>query len=158
MGDIKVLAKGEIPFDYNAVASSVYKLLSQSDNLSVELDIVSEDFIRKTNLEYRGIDKVTDVLSFPTLDGIRYKKVTKKSFPLDLDEQGRVFLGSIIICKKRAVEQAKEFGHSVKREFCYLFCHGLLHLFNYDHIEEKDDLEMRDLASKALSAIKVERQ
>ena len=91
------------------------------------------------------------------IDGIRYKKVTKKDFPLDLDDDGRVFLGSIIICEKKAIEQAEEFGHSIERELCYLFCHGLLHLFNYDHIEEKDDLEMRELANKVLSAIKVER-
>ena len=157
MGDIKVLVKGEIPFDYKGVASSVYKTLSQSDKLSVELDIVDEEFIKKTNLEYRKIDRVTDVLSFPTLDGIRYKTVTKKEFPLDLDEEGRVFLGSIIICEKRAIEQAEEFGHSIERELCYLFCHGLLHLFNYDHIDKKDDLEMRDLANEVLSAIKVQR-
>ena len=155
MADIKVLVKGKVPFDYNAVASSVYKILSQSDNLSVELDIVNEEFIQKTNLEFRGIDKVTDVLSFPTLDGIRYKAVKKQDFNLDLDEEGRVFLGSIIICESRAKEQAKEYNHSEEREFCYLFCHGLLHLFGYDHIEEKDDLEMRELANRALKIVKV---
>ena len=157
MDNIKILTKAEMPFNYQAVASSVAKVLSQSEELSVELDIVSEEFIQKTNKEFRGIDRVTDVLSFPTLDGIRYKKVAKKDFPLDLDDDGRVFLGSIIICEKRAIEQAEEFGHSIERELCYLFCHGLLHLFNYDHIEEKDDLEMRELANKVLSAIKVER-
>ena len=81
MADIKVLVKGEIPFDYGAVANSVYAVLSQIDDLSVELDIVDEEFIKKTNLEQRGIDRVTDVLSFPTLDGVRYKKITKKDFP-----------------------------------------------------------------------------
>ena len=157
MADIKVLTSGEIPFNYSAVASATYDLLSQTDNLSVELDIVDEDFIQKVNLSERGIDRVTDVLSFPTLDCVRYKTVKKSNFPLDLDEEGRVFLGSIIICEKRAVQQAKEFGHSVERELCYLFCHGLLHLFGYDHIEKDDDLEMRDLANKVLQAIKVER-
>ena len=157
MGNIKVLVQGEIPFDYDLVASAVYGVLSQSDYLSVELDIVDEEFIQKVNREERNIDRVTDVLSFPTLDGVRYKTVKKSDFPLDLDEEGRVFLGSIIICANKVVEQAKEFGHSVEREFCYLYCHGLLHLFNYDHIDKKDDLEMRELANRVFSAIKVRR-
>ena len=81
--------------------------------------------------------------------------LTISDFPLDLESDGSVFLGSIIICESRAKEQAKEFNHSEEREFSYLFCHGLLHLFGYDHIEEKDDLEMRELANKALTSVEV---
>ena len=156
MADIKVLSCDKIPFDYNAIASATMKALNQSGSVSVELSIVDEEFIKKTNLEFRGIDKVTDVLSFPSLDGIRYKNVDVCDFPLDLDESGRVFLGSIIICDKRAKEQALEFGHSENREFCYLFCHGLLHLFGYDHVVDSDDIEMRALANKVLKLAKVD--
>ena len=101
---------------------------------------------------------MTDVLSFPTLDGVRYKNVTVKNHPLDLDEDGSaVFLGSIAICLERAKEQAVEYGHSDERELSYLFCHGLLHLFGYDHMTEQDDLEMRALASKVMKKLKLER-
>ena len=144
MANIKIFTTSEIPFDYQVVANSVLKTLNQTGEVSVELDIVDEDYIKDINQKFRGIDRVTDVLSFPTLDGIRYKDVLKRDFPLDLESDGSVFLGSIIICDARAKEQAKEFNHSEEREFCYLFCHGLLHLFGYDHIEEKDDIEIRE--------------
>ncbi len=155
MANIKIFTSSLIPFEYQEVANSVLKTLNQTGDVSVELDIVSEDYIKDINQKFRGIDRVTDVLSFPTLDGIRYKDVLVKDFPLDLESDGSVFLGSIIICESRAKEQAKEYNHSEEREFCYLFCHGLLHLFGYDHIEEKDDLEMRELANKVLKDVKV---
>ena len=155
MADIKVLISEKVNFNYQEIANEVIKTLNQTGSVSVELNLVDESFIKKTNLEFRGIDKITDVLSFPNLDGIRYKNVDKKDFPLDLDDDGNVFLGSIIICEKRAKEQAEEFGHSLERELCYLFCHGLLHLFGYDHITTKDDLEMRELANEVLEKVKV---
>ena len=155
MADIKVLTIKKVNFNYKEIANEVIKTLNQTGSVSVELNLVDESFIKKTNLEFRGIDKITDVLSFPNLDGIRYKNVDKKDFPLDLDDDGNVFLGSIIICEKRAKEQAEEFGHSLERELCYLFCHGLLHLFGYDHITPKDDLEMRELANEVLEKVKV---
>ena len=155
MADIKVLISEKVNFNYQEIANEVIKTLNQTGSVSVELNLVDESFIKKTNLEFRGIDKITDVLSFPNLDGIRYKNVDKKDFPLDLDDDGNVFLGSIIICEKRAKEQAEEFGHSLERELCYLFCHGLLHLFGYDHITKKDDLEMRELANEVLEKVKV---
>ena len=155
MANIKVLTSEKVNFNYEIIANEVIKTLNQTGSVSVELNLVDESFIKKTNFEFRGIDKITDVLSFPNLDGIRYKNVDKKDFPLDLDDEGNVFLGSIIICEKRAKEQAEEFGHSLERELCYLFCHGLLHLFGYDHITQNDDLEMRKLANEVLENIKV---
>ena len=155
MADIKVLTIKKVNFNYEEIANEVIKTLNQTGSVSVELNLVDESFIKKTNLEFRGIDKITDVLSFPNLDGIRYKNVDKTDFPLDLEDDGNVFLGSIIICEKRAKEQAEEFGHSLERELCYLFCHGLLHLFGYDHITPKDDLEMRELANEVLEKVKV---
>lgn len=156
MAGIKLLVKSKLPFKAQKVASCVMKELNQTDKVSVEVEIVDGEFIKAVNKDFRGIDKVTDVLSFPTLDGIRYKTVLRKDFPLDVVD-GRVFLGSIIICKERVEEQAKEYLHSEEREFCYLFCHGLLHLFGYDHIEEKDEVEMRSLTTRILEKINVTR-
>ena len=158
MRKIKIISQNKFSFNAQGVAKTVLKILKQTGSVSVELSIVSEEEIKRLNGEFRSIDKVTDVLSFPSLDGIRYKNVTVKTHPLDLDEDGNaVFLGSIAICLERAKEQAAEYNHSEEREHCYLFCHGLLHLFGYDHMTEEDDVEMRALASAVMKKLKLKR-
>lgn len=147
----------KLPFDAQIVADEVIKVLGQTGRVNVEVDIVSEDYIKEINNKFRGIDRVTDVLSFPSLDGVRYKDIKAKDFPLDVIKNKGVFLGSIIICDKKVKEQAIEFNHSEEREFSYLFCHGLLHLFGYDHLNEKDDLEMRELANKVFKNLDITR-
>ena len=142
----------------NAVelCNAVYEILGQNDELSAEISYVLPEEIKRLNNEFRGIDKVTDVLSFPTLDGVRGKVVYKKDFPLDLSGDGEsVFIGSIAVCVERAEEQAIEYGHSLTRELTYLICHGLLHLMGYDHIENDDKIEMRALEDKIMNKIKV---
>ena len=140
------------------LAKQVYEILGQKDNLFVEVLFVLEDEIHSLNKKFRNVDKKTDVLSFPNLDGIRGQVILKKDYPLDLTEDGeRVFLGSIVICESVAKEQAKAYGHSEEREYTYLLCHGLLHLFGYDHEIEEDKKEMRLLEDKIMNAIKVYR-
>ena len=95
----------------------------QSDTpVVVELLFVDEAEIQALNNETRGIDKVTDVLSFPTLDGIKGKPIVGEKFPFDKDEEGRLVLGSIVICKARAKEQAEEYGHSTKENCTICSC------------------------------------
>ena len=140
------------------LCEKLYSTLGQTDGLLAEISYVSEDEIKRLNREFRRIDKVTDVLSFPTLDGIRGKIVTKKDFPLDLTYDGKnVFIGSIAVCEKRASEQAEEYGHSLERELTYLICHGLLHLMGYDHMTEEDKKEMRSIEEEIMNGIKVYR-
>ncbi|MBQ3235013.1 MAG: rRNA maturation RNase YbeY [Clostridia bacterium] len=158
MAGITISKNKKLGFDVNRVADAVYTILNQTGKLSAEVNSVDEEYIKELNRSTRGIDRVTDVLSYPSLDDVRYKNVTLKDFPLDVDGSGkRVFLGSIVICEKRAKEQAKEFGHSLDRELCYLCAHGFLHLFGYDHITEEDDREMRALADKAMEILNVTR-
>lgn len=158
MAKITISKNKKLPFNAQAVAKAVLETLSQTDDYLVEVNMVDEQTIKSVNSEFRNKDVVTDVLSFPSLDGVRYKNVTAKDFPLDTDESGKkVFLGSIIICLKRAEEQAEEFNHSVERELCYLLAHGLLHLFGYDHENTNDDVEMRALANKVMQKIGIER-
>lgn len=127
------------------LAKCVYEELEQTDKLVAEVEFVDETEIKRLNREFRGIDKVTDVLSFPTLDGIRGTVVKAEDFPYDTDGKGRVMVGSIAVCVNRAKEQAKEYNHSEEREFTYLVLHGLLHLMGYDHIEEEDKKQMREI-------------
>ena len=104
--------------------------------------------------ETRGIDRVTDVLSFPAAGVTAGEIVKKKNYPFDLDpENGSVFLGSIMICTDRAKEQAEEFGHSFGRELYYLAVHGMLHLFGYDHMNDEDKAEMRALEEEILKKL-----
>lgn len=101
-----------------------------TDDCSVEVMIVGEDEIRAVNNEQRGIDRVTDVLSFPMFES---------KDMLCADEFGTAFLGSMMICRPRAEQQAKEYGHSVSREAAFLAVHSVLHLLGYDHELGKDE-------------------
>lgn len=121
--------------------------------LSCEIVTVDEEEIRRLNRELRSLDAVTDVLSFPALDGIFGKKLLKKNFPADADEDGNLFIGSIAICVKRAEEQAEEYGHSLSRELNYLAAHGICHLLGYDHMREEDKAIMREKEEKVLNKI-----
>ncbi len=126
--------------------------------LAAEIEFVDGEEIRRLNRETRGKDAVTDVLSYPNLDGIRGRALNKEDFPFDIDEEGRLFLGSIAICRERAAEQAEEYGHSLKRELYYLAVHGLCHLLGYDHETESDRAEMRAREEAVLSAMGIIRE
>ena len=108
------------------------------DNYEISLSFVSEAEIRKLNSDYRDKDSVTDVLSFPLDD----------DFAIQTN-----LLGDIIICCKRAIEQAKEYNHSIKREIVYLVVHSMFHLLGYDHIDESDRIIMRNKEKLALKEI-----
>ena len=108
------------------------------DNYEISLSFVSEAEIRKLNRDYRDKDSVTDVLSFPLDD----------DFAIQTN-----LLGDIIICCKRAIEQAKEYNHSIKREIVYLVVHSMFHLLGYDHIDESDRIIMRNKEKSALKEI-----
>lgn len=123
------------------VFTALAKYLQQSARLTAELSFVSEEEIQRLNKEFREIDKVTDVLSFPSLDGIKGVILKKEDFPFDV-EGGRICIGSLAICVKRAEEQAAEYGNTFKRESTFLTLHGLLHLFGYDHVTEEGEEEM----------------
>lgn len=125
--------------------------------LSAELVFTDEAGIRALNAAERGIDAVTDVLSFPNLEGIRGVPLRKGDFPFDIDEEGALFLGSVVICRERAAEQAQEYGHSLRREVYYLAVHGLCHLLGYDHETEEDKAEMRAREEAVLAEMNIAR-
>ena len=125
--------------------------------LCFEFVFVDEDEIRRLNRETRGIDKVTDVLSYPSLDGIKGKALLAKDYPLELDEDGALFIGSVAVCHARAKEQAEEYGHSLNRELHYLLTHGVLHCLGYDHMLDEDKSEMREREEYVLKKLGIER-
>ena len=101
------------------------------DNLEFNVIIINNEEIHKINKEYRGIDRPTDVISFALED---YKDIK-------YENDYRV-LGDIYISVDKVREQAKEYGHSEKRELAFLAVHGLLHLLGYDHMEKEDEKVM----------------
>lgn len=125
--------------------------------LTVELSFVDEMEIRRLNRELRSMDKITDVLSFPALDLQRGQAIKKADYPFEIDEEGRLLLGSIAICEKRAKEQAEEYGHSFDRELHYLIVHGIMHCLGYDHMEESDKKQMREQEEKILNKLGITR-
>ena len=125
--------------------------------LCMELVFTDEEGIRSLNASTRGKDAVTDVLSFPNLENIFCKPIRKADFPFDTDEEGNLFLGSVVICRQRAAQQAEEYGHSLEREVYYLAVHGLCHLLGYDHEEESDKALMREREERILSAMNLGR-
>ena len=101
------------------------------DNVEFNLIIVDNDYIHKLNKEYRNIDRETDVITFALED----------EKDLVLPEEVRV-LGDIYISIDKARSQAEEYGHSFKREICFLAIHGFYHLLGYDHMNEEDEKVM----------------
>ncbi len=110
----------------------------------VSVSFVDNKYIHKINKKYRQIDRPTDVISFAFLD-------TEKSYDKILYSQGPVVLGDIYISVEKAQEQATEYGHSLHRELCFLFVHGLLHLLGYDHMKKEDEVVMFKLQDDILS-------
>ena len=109
----------------------------------VSVAVVDEAKIRALNATYREVDAVTDVLSFP--DG-----------STDLDT-GVVLLGDVVLCARRAKEQADNFGHSFERELGYLTCHSVLHLLGYDHVDsEADEKIMRNKQTEVMRRMGLE--
>lgn len=144
-------------YDFSALCPAFEGEFESDTPLSAEIIITDEEYIRRLNRETRSTDSVTDVLSFPSLEGILGVKIEKNNFKADLDEQGNVFIGSIAICKTRAMQQAEEYGHGFEREINYLAVHGLCHLLGYDHIDEADRQKMRAAEERVLKRAGVER-
>lgn len=126
--------------------------------LAVEFAFVDGEEIRRLNRELRATDKVTDVLSFPTLDGIKGKALRADEYPFEIDEDGNLLIGSIAVCCERAREQAEEYGHSYERELHYLLVHGIMHCLGYDHMTDEEKAEMRAQEEKILGALGITRE
>lgn len=104
------------------------------DNAQVSITLTDNPHIHEINRDYRKVDRPTDVISFALNEG--EEPEIEGGAPINV-------LGDIIISVERAKEQAKDYGHSVRREIAFLTVHGMLHLLGYDHIKEEDRKEMR---------------
>lgn len=103
----------------------------------ISLSFVTDDEIRVLNKDFRNIDKKTDVLSFPMYEREDISRVDL------IKEEHNIALGDIVVSFEACERQAEEYGHSYKRELCYLIVHSVLHLLGYDHMEEGEKEAMR---------------
>ncbi|HIU56346.1 MAG TPA: rRNA maturation RNase YbeY [Candidatus Ornithomonoglobus merdipullorum] len=119
----------------------------------ISLTFTDNEGIRAINAEYRGIDRATDVLSFPMLD------FSDDEADAEFETDGEmVMLGDIVISAERAAEQAAELNHSLRRELAFLTAHSVLHLLGYDHVgNEEGEREMIEKQDRALGELGITR-
>ena len=103
----------------------------------ISITLTDNDEIQVINSEHRGIDKPTDVLSFPMLEFDEDGQIIDNEF--ENDENGAIMLGDIVISLERAKEQSEEYGHSLDREIAFLCAHSMLHLLGYDHVNSEEE-------------------
>lgn len=117
----------------------------------VNVLITGDEGIRAINLEQRGVDRATDVLSFPMFDllpGIPLNGEGENDARIELDGTELLPLGDMVISYERAAAQAAEYGHSEERELCYLAVHSVLHLLGYDHMDGDDGPQKRQMRAR----------
>ena len=142
----ELLQKMNEAAEYAVESENLLNLDKQRCEISVTF--VDLDEIHELNKQYRGVDRPTDVLSFPQFDDLEE----------ELPEVGEICLGDVVICEQKAREQAEEFGHSFERELVYLFTHSVLHLLGYDHMEDDEKKVMRTREEEIMKHIGLMRQ
>ena len=128
--------------------------------LAVHVVLTDDADIRALNARTRGVERATDVLSFPTVNYPqgRTARSCERRLRAEFDpELGACLVGDIVISRERALAQAAEYGHSPRRELCYLLAHGLFHLMGYDHMTPDEQKEMRAMEEKALGMAGISR-
>ena len=128
--------------------------------LAVHVVLTDDADIRALNARTRGVERATDVLRFPTVNYPqgRTARSCERRLRAEFDpELGACLVGDIVISRERALAQAAEYGHSPRRELCYLLAHGLFHLMGYDHMTPDEQKEMRAMEEKALGMAGISR-
>ncbi|MGB7595392.1 MAG: rRNA maturation RNase YbeY [Erysipelotrichaceae bacterium] len=124
------------------IALKTAKTIDIAADFGLSLILVDDAEIHAMNREYRGVDRPTDVISFASEEG-----------EPDLIDGDLRELGDIFISVDAIRRQSLEYGHSLKREFCFLFTHGLLHLLGYDHMDPDGEIEMETVQEAILNEI-----
>lgn len=142
-GDVK-----KFDFSVRKVISSVLRTVKKIESLNTEhimsVILVDNNKIHEINLDYRNIDRPTDVISFASIDSSTNRELSYE-------------LGDIYISIDKVYEQANAYNHSVMREFAFLVTHGTLHLLGYDHIEYDEEQVMFKKQDEVLSILGIKR-
>ncbi|HJB01405.1 MAG TPA: rRNA maturation RNase YbeY [Candidatus Mediterraneibacter merdavium] len=152
-----------LPFDVKETAELMIETVLEHEGCpyeaQVELLLTTDEEIHMMNREHRGIDRPTDVLSFPMLDVRTPGDLSGvEEMPDAFDpESGELMLGDIVISKDKVIAQAEEYGHSLKREYAFLIAHSMLHLLGYDHMEDDERLLMEQRQREIMEKAKIPR-
>ncbi|MCR4590269.1 MAG: rRNA maturation RNase YbeY [Lachnospiraceae bacterium] len=158
----KTGAESDLPFEeiFNTVAGKVLESENCPFSCEISLSLVNSEEIQELNREFRGIDKETDVLSFPLVDYSSpgdFDGIDEDSPEYFNPETKDLMLGDIVICLGRVYSQAEAYGHSPKREFAFLIAHSMLHLLGFDHEEKADEELMFSKQEEVLSSLGIVR-
>ena len=155
-------ASKKLPFDYKALIERVVMGCMDYEKCPYEAEVnvllTNNEEIHKINKEYRGIDRPTDVLSFPMVDydkPANFDPLEDASEDYFNFETGELVLGDIIISVDKVYEQAESYGHSLERELGFLVAHSMLHLFGYDHMEEEEREQMEARQREILNGLSI---
>lgn len=157
----------EIDFDYETEIKRVILKAAEQEKCPYEFEVnitfTDDGGIREINREFRQLDVPTDVLSFPLADYPEagdFSLLSEESAQAGYfnPETGELLLGDIVISVERAKLQAEEYGHSLKREICFLTAHSMLHLFGYDHEVEKERERMEQRQEQILQELGIIRE
>lgn len=146
----------------NDVCNFTLKEEGVEGEYQISLLFVDNNEIKEINEETRGINKATDVLSFPMLDYENGKVYKDMYIGYEFDETymdgNELVLGDMVLSLERALEQSIEYNHTYEREVCYLVVHSILHLLGYDHMEEDEKLIMRSREEEILNKLNIIRE
>ena len=142
----KIDIKDELYEKIEDIVEEVLDYEGYSDDYDISISFVDNKEIHELNKQFRGVDRATDVLSFPMLsdefEDVEYEEMS---------------LGDIVVSLQRALEQSIEYGHSFEREVCFLVCHSMFHLLGYDHDTEENTREMREKEEAVLTKLNITR-
>lgn len=142
----KIDIKDELYEKIEDIVEEVLDYEGYSDDYDISISFVDNKEIHELNKQFRGVDRATDVLSFPMLsdefEDVEYEEMS---------------LGDIVVSLERALEQSIEYGHSFEREVCFLVCHSMFHLLGYDHDTDENTREMREKEEAVLTKLNITR-
>lgn len=152
-------------FDIKETADRVMEAVLKSENcpyeVQVNLVLTDNEGIRICNAQFRGMDRETDVLSFPNVEYTApadFSHIEEERADCFDPESGELFLGDIMISVDKLKEQAANYNHSEKREFAFLVAHSMLHLCGYDHMEKEDANVMEKKQEEVLKNLGITRE
>lgn len=153
-----------IPIDYESLAVQVVEAALDYEKCPYEAELTliltNDDEIRKTNNEFRSIDRATDVLSFPMIpfqSPADYAIIEEMGNACFNPDTGELLLGDIMISIPRMQEQAHLYGHGQAREFAFLIAHSILHLLGYDHMQPEEAVCMEQKQEEILNILEIKR-
>ena len=142
----KIDIKDELYEKIEDIVEEVLDYEGYSDDYDISISFVDNKEIHELNKQFRGVDRATDVLTFPMLsdefEDVEYEEMS---------------LGDIVVSLERALEQSIEYGHSFEREVCFLVCHSMFHLLGYDHDTDENTREMREKEEAVLTKLNITR-